>query len=263
MARCWTEYEEAWLAQVWPKTEIPAEAIAHALKRTIRAIWSKVHILRIKRPWNRSPKNMEHLKRLHETWNHSYENLEHLKQARKIAQETWLGSPEHLEHWERVRKIAQETWCGSLENLENLRRMRKKSRETWIGSPKHLAHLKRMLENWNGSPKQVEQLKQARKKIRAKPTWPEAIFYGLVYGYDRLAKEFRAQENIPTTVCNHTVDGRWRDVIFELDGGGHNVHGNMTEHDRLISIEYQTMGYRVVREGTSNELFLRFLQVTG
>lgn len=239
--RFWTEYEEAWLAQVWPKTEIPAKAIAHALKRTRRAVTIKAHRLKIKRFWFGSP-----------------ENLEVLKRMRTILQKSgYCNSPENLEVLERMRKKSQETWVGSPEHKEQLKRMQ----ENWNGSSEHLEHMKGVRKKtWIGSPKQLEQLIQARKKIQAKPTWPEARFYGLVFGYDGLAKEFHAQENIPTTVCDHTVDGRWRDIIFELDGGGHHVFGDRTEHDFAVDIEYRAMGYRVMRAESSSDLFLRFLQ---
>ncbi len=240
--RFWTEYEKAWLAQVWPKTGIPAEAIAHALKRTRTAVKVNAYRLKIKRFWVGSPENLEVLKRMRKIlqesgYSNSPENLEVLKQARKKSQETWIGSPEQKEHLKQV----QENWNGSPEQKEHLKRARKKA--------------------WVNSPKQLEQLKQARKNLRAKPTWPEAVFYGLVFGYDGLAEEFYAQELIPTTVCNHTIDGRWRDVILELDGGGHNIYRDVTEHDLLVDAEYQKMGYRVVRAESSSDLFLRFLQV--
>lgn len=215
----WTKYEDAWLKQVWPKTEIPAKAIAHALKRTENAIRLRASILKIKRPWPSSPENIEHLKRL--------------------------------------------DWVGSTEQKEQLKRAREKS--AWVGSTEQKEHLERLHETWNVSPENLEHLKQigkkGREKSRAKPTWPEAIFYGLVYGYNGLAKEFRAQEFIPNAVCDHTVDGRWKDIIFELDGGGHHAFIDRTEHDHLIDAEYQKMGYRVVREETASDLFLRLLQM--
>lgn len=242
-ARRWTKYEDAWLQQVWPKTEIPAEAIARSLKRTVGSIRQKAQKLGVKRSWFNSPKRKENLEKMHETYCGSPEQKEHLDSLH----ETYLGSPENLEVLKRMRKKSQETWIGSPEQKEHLRRARKKGQKK--------------VKEWNHSLENVENLKLARRKSRAKPSWSEAIFYGLVYGYDGLANEFRAQERIPTTVCDHTVDGRWRDVIFELDGGGHNVYRDVTRHDCLVDAEYQTMGYLVVRKETASELFLRVLQV--
>ncbi len=50
--RSWTEYEDAWLKQVYPKTEIPIKAIAHGLGRTVDSVRGRVVVLRIKRPYN-------------------------------------------------------------------------------------------------------------------------------------------------------------------------------------------------------------------
>ncbi len=234
--RRWTEYEDLWLRQVWPKTEIPAKAIAHTLKRTVSAIQHRAFRLKIGRPWYGSPEHKKISER-----------------AMKKSQETWVGSSGHMEHLKRLH----ETYLGSPEHEKQLKHLH----ETYLGSTKYKEHLKRLQETWVGSPENLEQLNLARKKSQARPTWPEAIFYGLVYGHDGLSKEFHAQECIPTNICNHTVDGRWKDVIFELDGGGHNVFKDRTGHDRLVDAEYQAMGYRVIREETASNLFLRLLQL--
>ncbi len=81
--RRWTEYEDSWLRQTYPKIEVPAEAISRALKRTREAVEIRAHKLKIKRPWG-SPEQIEHLKQLHCSW---------------------LGSPEQKEHFETLRDL--------------------------------------------------------------------------------------------------------------------------------------------------------------
>lgn len=265
MGRRWTEVEDLWLKQVWPKTEILIKAMAHVLKRTERAVQARASKLRVGRPWVGTPKFFEHLKRMHDAWSGSPKNLEQLERLHK----TWLGSPEGKENLKRMQKKAQETWIGSPEHLEQWREAQKKAQETWLGSPENLEHMKRMQEiaqeTWNSSSENLEVLKRARaasyKKMGAKPTWPEARFYGLVYGYNGLSEEFRAQQLIPTDSCDRIVDGLWKNVILELDGGGHHMFGDRTERDHLTDTEHQKMGYQVIRAKTSSILFLRLLQV--
>ena len=61
--------------------------------------------------------------------------------------------------------------------------------------------------------------------------------------------------------CAHRVDARLNKHIFELDGGGHHIHRDRTEHDRLEDEDYAKIGYRVIRATTAADLFLRVLQV--
>ncbi len=97
---------------------------------------------------------------------------------------------------------------------------------------------------------------------RETPTWPEAIFYGLVLGtLNGQSKDFQAQERLSVPSCNHTVDARLGRFIFELDGGGHHAFGDRAEHDELIDKEYAEIGYMVIRAPNESELFVRLLQV--
>lgn len=84
----------------------------------------------------------------------------------------------------------------------------------------------------------------------------------MIYGIqDGVISDWKFQETIRTSVCNHRVDARLGKVIFELDGGAHHVFRDRHEHDRLVDSEYRIMGYRVVREPDVEGLFLRALQI--
>lgn len=100
------------------------------------------------------------------------------------------------------------------------------------------------------------QLALARERLGMRPTLPEAIFYGLIFGLH----EFRFQKTIPTAICSHRVDAVLGSTIFELDAGGHHAFGDRTEHDHNVDEEYKKMGYRVVRANSPEDLFLRVLQ---
>jgi len=107
----------------------------------------------------------------------------------------------------------------------------------------------------------VFQRKVARG-MAVKPSWPEARFYGLIFGwFNGSSKDFRFQEVLPTPSFGRVVDARLEMNIFELDGGGHNAHRDRSKRDRIADEEHRMMGYRVIRATNESDLFLRVLQI--
>jgi len=106
------------------------------------------------------------------------------------------------------------------------------------------------------------ELARMRKVLLSKkPTNPEAIFYGLVFGNPMTAKGFTAQQDDGIGI----YDGAWlkHNIIVEYDGGGHAVfHPKETLLRDISKDERRTSsGRRVLRETDESVLFLKALSI--
>lgn len=96
----------------------------------------------------------------------------------------------------------------------------------------------------------------------AKPTWPEALFYGHVFSDESISRDFFAQQEFGKYIDDEDrsrPDGMWRKIIMELDGGGHHAHEDHHEDDRRKDEFRRSKGFTVIRAEDENLLWLRFL----
>jgi len=98
----------------------------------------------------------------------------------------------------------------------------------------------------------------ARTFSHKRPTWPEVLFYGLVYG-SGLSKGFTAQQNDGYGI----YDGAWNNekIVVELDGGGHHVFRDRHEDDAKKDFARRKEGFHVLRETDENVLFLKAFSI--
>ena len=104
------------------------------------------------------------------------------------------------------------------------------------------------------------------------PTWPEARFYGLVFGSPITRNGFSAQRH-----DGHGVyDGAWlaQGIVAELDGGGHHAFRDRRADDRkkdilrafdisYIALTLEGPAPTILRETDESVLFLKALAILG
>lgn len=91
------------------------------------------------------------------------------------------------------------------------------------------------------------------------PTWPEARFYGLVFGNPLTALGFTAQQ----PDAHGIYDGAWitKKIIAELDGGGHHAFRDRRVEDAQKDIARTLERNMVLREEDEDVLFLKALAI--
>lgn len=112
--------------------------------------------------------------------------------------------------------------------------------------------------------KRLMQLRNSQKLATIKArginvSWPEARFYGLVFGDPITTEGFSAQQWDGYGV----YDGAWtgQKIIVELDGEGHHAFGDRSKTDVRKDIARMLEYNTVLREEDENILFLKALAI--